>query len=138
MPSTNSIPSKARRRPKRGRPTLPEDLRLDARISTACTRDQADRIKAAAAARGLTTSQFLLAVALDDKFQVPAISVEWRHAWAGLALPASNLQQLIRHLDSRVASTEVEDAATCDKLRVVVLKLAHQISQLRKALVPTQ
>ena len=138
MSSIDSIPLKISRRKRGGRPALRDDVRLDARVSAACTIDQAELIKAAAAGCGLTVSEFLLDAGLGVRVQAPIVAAEWRQVWGGMAPLSSNLHMLVRHLNFKAAAGEVEDAGTYDQLLQLVPKLAQQLSQLRQALIPTR
>lgn len=138
MSSVDSIPPKTSRRKRGGRPSLRADVRLDARVSAACTIDQAEQIKLSAARCGLTVSQFLLDAALGVRVQAPIVPLEWREVWGGLAPTTSNLHVLVRHLNFKSAAGEVEEAGIYDQLLQLVPELAQQLSQLRQALIPTR
>jgi hypothetical protein len=138
MSANAPIPPKAGRRKSGGRPALRDGVRLDARVSAACTIDQAEQIKASAARCGLTVSQFLLDAALGVRVQAPVVPLEWRQVWSDLAPTTSNLHVLVRHLNFKSAAGEVEEAGTYDQLLQLVPRLAQQLSQLRRSLIPTR
>ena len=137
MSTTASIlPADQRRRSRGGRPVVRDDARLDARVSAACSLEQAAQIKAAAASCGLTKSEYLLRAALGVRIAAPVVPGEWRFVWTALAPLASNLNVLVRHLSTAAVIREVADSSVFDQLRQIVPELAHQLSQLREALIP--
>lgn len=138
MSANAPIPPKEGRRSRGGRPSLRDSVRLEARVSAACTIDQAEQIKLSAARCGLTVSQFLLDAALGVRVQAPVVPREWRQVWSDLAPTTSNLHVLVRHLNFKAAAGEAEDAGTYDQLLQLVPELAHQLSQLRQSLIPTR
>ena len=126
-------------KPKRqrgGRPVVAADAALAARVSAACTHEQRDQLRAAAAACGLTVSEFILRAALGVRVQSRAIPTEWRQVWTDLSPLSSNLHQLIRHLNYKSAANEEHDIDTLSDLLELVPQLAQQLSELRQALVP--
>lgn len=132
------VPVGRRKRKGGGRPVVVEGVRLDARVTAACTIDQASQIKASAKACGLKTSQFLLDAGLGVRVQAPVVPREWRQVWSDLAPLTSNFHALVRHLNYKSAAGEVEDAGTFGQLLRLVPQLAQQLSQLRQALIPTR
>ena len=120
-----------------GRPIVADHVRLDARISAACTHEQAARVRAAAKSTGLTISEFVLYAALGIRVQ-RVVSSEWRQVWSDLAPLASNLHQLVRHLNYKAVAGEVPDINTFADLAALAPRLHELVVQLRKTLVPVR
>ena len=105
MSSVDSIPvPKGPRRKRGGRPVVSDDVRRDARVSAACTQEQADEIHASARARGLTASEFLLASVTKTRMpRALAVGHEALHIFTQLGpvidllrADSRNLNQLAR------------------------------------------
>lgn len=120
-----------------GRPFVADLARLDARISAACTHAQAAQVRASAEATGLTVSKFVLHAALGLRVQ-RVVPSEWRQVWSDLAPIASNLHQLVRHLNFTAAAGETLDFNTFADLAALAPRLHEQVVQLRKTLVPVR
>lgn len=119
-----------------GRPVVAADSALAARVTAACTHEQRAHVRAAAAACGITTSEFVLRAALGVRIQTRAVPADWRAVWSDLAPLSSNLHQLVRHLNYKAAAGEQDDADTLPELLQIVPQLAQQLSQLRQKLIP--
>ena len=124
------------RRKRGGRPVVAAESALAARISAACTVADREQVRAAAAACGITTSEFVLRATLGVRVQTRAVLPEWRIVWTDLAPLASSLHQLVRHLNLKASVAEPHDADTLPDLQRLVPELAAQLSLLRQTLVP--
>ena len=105
MSSVDSTPvPKGIRHKRGGRPVVGDDVRRDARVSAACTQEQAEQIHTSARSRGLTASEFLLAsVTMTRMPRALAVGHEALHVFTQLGpvidllrADSRNLNQLAR------------------------------------------
>ena len=136
------------RRKRGGRPVVPADSALACRISAACTQEQREQVRAAASARGLTVSEYLLIAVLDLPLPRPLrVGREALQIFQGLAPLVEDLRaaggllnQLLGHLNMQAQAGAVGDTADAvvSVLRVeqLVLALRPAIRELRQNLNP--
>ena len=123
----SSTQKEGSRRNRGGRPVVPDDARLDGRVSFACTLEQRDQLRAAARERALTVSEFVLQVALHAPLpRALAITSNALQLFVALSplielirADSRNLGQLVHHLNTqRVLGVSV-DAHAPPTLNVV-------------------
>jgi hypothetical protein len=133
MPNTESpaavVPPDTRRRG--GRPRAEPAAELGARVSCALTAAERDRIRAAAAARGLKVSELIRARLLDEPVPAAVAPREARDAWLKLAPLQSNLNQLVTHLNSTSLAGTAPPTSELAALPDLVAQLHHKVVQLR-------
>ena len=106
------------RRNRGGRPVVPDDARLDGRVSFACTLEQRDQLRAAARERALTVSEFVLQVALRAPLpRALAVTSDALQLFVSLSplielirADSRNLGQLVHHLNTQRVFGENVDA----------------------------
>ena len=139
-------------RKRGGRPRVMNEMLLCARISPACTFEQRDEVRAAARARGLKVSEFLLVNALGlplpkalavnhDALQM---FVQLLPIMELLRADSRNLNQLAAHLNLQAQHGSVSPDIDAPQLLQVVQNHATRVrdldksmSEIRKLLNPT-
>ena len=131
-----------------GRPVVAADDAMACRISAACTSTQRAQVRAAARARGLTVSEYLLAAALDLPLpRALRVGSEALQIFQGLAPIAEDLRaagglcnQLLAHLNEQAkvgAGGDISDAvASVLRVEQLVLSMRPEIHDLRHNLNP--
>ena len=133
-----------------GRPVVPDDARLDGRVSFACTLEQRDRLRAAARERALTVSEFVLQVALRAPLpRALAVTSDALQLFVALSpvielirADSRNLGQLVHHLNTQRVLGEGVDTHASPTLNVVqshvqrVSALVASMLELRSLLNP--
>ena len=142
-----AAPSKTTRK-RGGRPIVPDETALACRISAACTSRQREQVRAAARARGLTVSEYLLLAALGLPLpRALRVGHEALQIFEGLAPLVEDLRaagglcnQLLAHLNEQAkvgAGGDVADAvASVLRVEQLVLAVRPEIRELRQNLNP--
>ena len=146
--SPSPTPIQGPRRNRGGRPVVPDDARLDGRVSFACTNSQRDLLRSAARERGLTVSEFVLQVALRAPLPRPLrVGCEALQIFQGLGPIAEDLRaagglcnQLLAHLNEQAkvgpAGDTAEAVISVLRIEQLVLSLRPEIRELRLNLNP--
>jgi hypothetical protein len=119
------------RRRRGGRPRAEPGLELSERVSCAVTPGERDRIRAAAAARGLKVSELVRARLLGEAVPEAVAPREARDAWLRLAPLQSNLNQIAAHLNSASLAGAMPPASDLAALPALVAQLHDEVVQLR-------
>lgn len=114
-----------------GRPRAEPAAELGARVSCALTRAERDRVRAAAAARGLKVSELVRARLLGEQVPAAVAAREARDAWLRLAPLQSNLNQIAAHLNSASLAGAMPPTSELAALPELVAGLHRAVVQLR-------
>ena len=146
MESSNTVPDAVidvSRRRRGGRPRVLDDTLLSSRISAACTDAQRDEVRAAARARGLKVSEFLLINAVGHPLpkaltvtrEALQMFVQLLPIMELLRADSRNLNQLAAHLNLQAQHGSVSPDIDAPQLLQVVQNHATRVRDLDKSMV---